>query len=169
MKMTSSEAAKRLRSLEAQIAALKVAEDKSSVFNCASNEKPEDLRPAYDFAKTQAEIAALEGKVRSLKHAINLFNISCTLEGFDGLTIDQALVYIPQVRERKIRLEEMAGRLQRERVSDRFSNANYIDYQIANYDIEEAKAAYQEASDLLASLQLALDKANSTLYLEVED
>ena len=39
---------------------------------------------------------------------------------------------------------------------------------IANYDIEEAVAAYEKASELLSSLQLALDKANTTDTMEID-
>lgn len=52
----------------------------------------ESVRPAYDYAKTQARLEELEGAIRRLKHAINCFNTTQVVDGF-GITIDEMLVY----------------------------------------------------------------------------
>ncbi len=52
----------------------------------------------------------MEAKIRKLKHAINIFNATQTVDGFD-MTIDELLVYIPQLTKRKSKLLEMKSRL----------------------------------------------------------
>lgn len=96
-----------------------------------------------------------------------MFNVTHTLPGFDDLTIDQALVYMPQLREEIRKLSEMSTSLPRERIED--FRSNIVDYSIANYDIDEAVAMYEKASARLTSLQLALDKANTTETIEIDE
>ena len=165
MRYTSSEANKLLKGLEARIADLKRREAKSRSFHAASTEDPEELRPVYDFKETQKQIAALEQDVRTVKHAINVFNVTHTLPGFDDMTIDQALVYLPQLSARVRKLQEMAVALKRERV-DSF-RSNIIDYVIANYDIDDAGRAYHAEQEKLNAVQIALDAANSGDTMEI--
>ena len=166
MRYTSSEANKLLKGLEARIADLKKREIKSRKFNAASTEDIESLRPAYDFEETQRQIAALEHDVRAVKHAINVFNVSHTLPGFDDMTIDQALVYLPQLSGRVKKLQDMAAALPKERVES--YRSNIIDYVIANYDIDDAEQAYHDAQKELRAIQLALDVANTVDTMELD-
>ena len=168
MKYTSAEANKLLKSIEGRIADLERKEELTSSFQVASGEDVESLRPKYDFATTQKELAALEEKMRSVKHAINTFNLTHTLPGFDGLTIDQALVYIPQLTARIRKLRSMSSVLPKQRIVDRYSNAAFVDYSVSNYDIEEAEQAYIEAKELLGSLHLALDRVNTTETMDID-
>ena len=168
MKYTSAEANKLLKSIQGRISDITRKEDLTASFRVASGEDVESLRPQYDFAATQAKLDSLEEKARIVKHAINSFNLTHTLPGFEGLTIDQALVLIPQVMDRISKLRNMAGVLPKQRVSDRYSSANFVDYQVSNYDIEEAEQAYVEAKELLASLHLALDTVNTTETMEID-
>ena len=167
MKYTSAEAGKLVKKLEERMRLLLSTEAKSSVFNAASGEDIESLRPEYDFAKTQKEIEELSSKVRVVKHAINEFNISHTLPGFDDVTIDQALVYIPQLRQRKDILKSMINRLPKERV-DAYIRSNIIDYTIINYDITEVEKAYNEYEEKLSAMQIALDTINATEKMEID-
>ena len=168
MKYTSAEANKLLKGIEGRISDIKRKEDLTSSFRVASGEDVESLRPQYDFAATQKELNSLEEMARIVKHAINAFNLTHTLPGFEGLTIDQALVLIPQVLERVGKLRSMSGVLPKQRIADRYSSANYVDYLVSNYDIEEAERAYIEAKKLLASLHLALDTVNTTETMEID-
>ena len=165
MRYTSSEANKLLRGLEGRIADLKRRENKSRSFNAASTEDPEALRPAYDFEETQKQLDALEHDVRTVKHAINVFNVTHTLPGFDDMTIDQALMYLPQLSNRVRKLQDMAAALPRERVES--FRSNIIDYVIANYDIDDAGKAYHAEQEKLNAVQLALDAANSGDIMEI--
>ena len=111
MKYTSAEAGKLIKKLEDEIRRLQENEAKSATFRAASTEDPESLRPAYDFAETQERIAALQAELRAAKHAVNVFNTTHTLPGFEDLTIDQALVLLPQLNAQKEKLRVMAARL----------------------------------------------------------
>ena len=166
MKYTSAEANKLLKGIEARIDDLKSKEKKSRSFHAASTEDPEALRPEYEFEETQQQIAALENQVRMVKHAINMFNVTHAVPGFDGLTIDQALVYLPQLSNRVSKLKSMAAALPRERVVS--FGSNIIDYEIANYDIAEAEQMYRSEQENLRKLQIAIDRANSDETMEID-
>ena len=169
MKYTSSEANKILKELEARIEELKNRESKSSSFNAASTEDPEILRPAYDFDDVQKKLDALEHDVRTVKHAINVFNVTHNLPGYDDLTIDQALIYLPQLSAKVKKLKHMASALPRERVTETYyRNSSIIDYVIANYDIAAAGRAYHEEQEKLMNIQLALNAANAGEKMEFE-
>ena len=105
MKYTSAEAAKLLRKLNETHAAFKSREEQNTVFVAAIEEILEDARPAYNYEQTQETLAALEQKIRKVKHAINVFNATTQIPGFD-LTIDEVVVRILDIvdaRNRQIR------------------------------------------------------------------
>lgn len=168
MKVTSAEAGKLVKKLEEKISALQALEDKSSVFRVASGEDEELLRPAYDFAECQKKLDSLQADLRKVKHAINVFNTTHTLPGFGDMTVDQALIALPQLSARKMKLANYAARLPRERVQGYASQSNIIDYSVANYRIEDAAAEYDRVSDCLANLQLALDTVNHKEKMEID-
>ena len=169
---TSAEAAKLLKALEEEIKELRADEERMATFNVAVEEDPESVRPEYSYADTQQKLDALSARVRKVKHAINVFNTTHTLPGFNDLTIDQALVYIPQLSNRKETLRKMAAHLPKERVEDsnyRFgSRTSFVDYEVTNYDAIDARAAYDRTADTLAKLQLALDTVNTTETMDIE-
>ena len=167
MKMTSAQAAKELKTLKDQFDALEALENKSKEFIVSIQEDVESVRPHYDFSSRQAELSELEERIRRLKHAINQFNISQEVPGF-GMTIDQMLVYIPQLTARKKKLDRMRKRLPKEREESNFRSGNIIEYRYANYDITLAESEYRRVSEELAKAQNALDALNSTVAFEVE-
>ncbi len=73
------------------------------MFIAAVGEDIESVRPDYNYQETQDALEAVDKKIRLLKHTINCFNTTHMVPGFD-MTIDQILVYIPQLSERKARL-----------------------------------------------------------------
>ena len=167
MKMTSAQAAKELRKLNEQHDAMLKMETKSREFIAAIQEDVETVRPAYDYTTHQTELAELEGKIRALKHAINAFNISQEVPGF-GMTIDQMLVYIPQLTARKKKLDYMRKKLPKERDDPGYGrNNNLVEYQYANYDIALAETDYQKTVDELSAAQNTLDQVNATIEFEV--
>ena len=107
----------------------------------------------------------MEAKIRKLKHAINIFNATQTVDSFD-MTIDELLVYIPQLTKRKSKLLEMKSRLPKERVE---KQSSIIDYTYANYDIAAVEADYEKAADELSRAQLALDAVNQRETFEFEE
>ena len=167
IKMTSARAAKELRRLTDQRDALFNREKKTSVFMAALQEDIESVRPVYSFEETQAELRRIEDSVRRLKHSINQFNLSTAVPGFD-MTIDQMLVYIPQLTERSKRLDKMRSRLPKERADTGFSRSQIIEYCYANYDVKAAEEAYRETAEELARAQNALDIVNATIEFDVD-
>lgn len=166
MKCTSSEANKLLKTLESKRDSIIRIEEKAANFTLAAGEKIEEIRPAYDFKKTQNEISEMNKKIRTVKHAINVFNTSHTVPGFEDMTIDQVLVYLPQLYDRVGRLREMTEALPRERVAS--YRSKIVEYKIANYDVKEVESEYDRARRELNALQLALDAVNSSETIEID-
>ena len=160
MKYTSAQVNKLLKKLNDEYSALLDREQRSRDFRAAMGEDIESVRPAYDYAKTQARLEELEGTIRRLKHAINRFNTTQVVDGF-GITIDEMLVYIPQLTKRKSKLLEMKSRLPKERVEEQYGRQpNIIDYTYTNYDLTAVEADYEKTTDELSRAQLALDTVN---------
>jgi hypothetical protein len=143
-------------------------ENKSRTFTAAIQEDVESVRPTYDFQATQDALVEIEEKIRNLKHTLNCFNSTYVIPEFK-MTIDQMLIYIPQLTSRKKRLDGMRSKLPKERVQSSFGRGtNIIEYDYANYDISKAEEAYTAVSDELARAQNALDTANTTVLFEAE-
>lgn len=103
-----------------------------------------------------------------IKHEINHFNLTHQVPGFD-MTIDQMLIYIPQLTARKSKLSRMRSRLPKERVQSGISRMNgVVEYEYCNYDLKQAEAEYEFVADELARAQNALDMVNSTATFEAE-
>lgn len=167
MLYTSAEAGKLVKKIEDEIKRQVLTERKSYSFIVASGEDVESLRPKYDFSATQKRMDELQEALRVVKHAINQFNLTHTLPDFDGLTIDQALIMLPQLNARKAKYQDMINRLPKERISGIQSRNNLIEYNIANYNIEEVEKAYKELTSHLAKMQLALDTVNTSEKMEI--
>lgn len=165
MQYTSAQAGKLLKSIESKIMTLLEREEKSSCFLISVGEDIEEVRPEYDMEKVQKEIEELQRQVRTVKHAINVFNTTHTLPGYDDLTIDQALIYIPQLTAKMRKFKAMASRLPRERMNS--FRSNLVEYSISNYDVAAAEEAYEKARSELTKMQLALDEVNSTETMEI--
>ena len=165
MQYTSAEAAKLLRGLNEELEAVTDAEEASREFVAAISEDVESVRPQYDFEGTQKEIERLQKEIRKVKHAINVFNTTTVLPEL-GMTIDEALVYIPQLSAQKNKLSRMRNRMAKTREYSRMSSS-IIEYRYANYGIAEADAEFKRVSDLLAKAQTALDVVNNSVKFEI--
>lgn len=166
--ITSAMAAKYLRKLNEEHDALLQKEKKSATYTVSVQEKPEDVRPEYDYAAVQFQLRELEDKIRKVKHAINQFNLTQDVPGFN-MTIDQMLVYIPQLTARKNKLNRLRSRLPKERVQGGMSRmSGIVEYEYSNYDIKQAETDYTVVSDELAKAQNALDAINASVAFFVE-
>ncbi len=166
MKCTSAEAGKMLRKLMEEKSSIEMREHNGKEFLAAVGEDLESVRPEYDFAKTQSALAEVERKIRKLKHALNVFNSTTVIPEFD-MTIDEMLVYIPQLTAKKNKLSSMKDKLPKVREQNRM-NSSILDYRYLNYDVVEVAAEYEKATDTLAKAQNALDAVNMTMTLDIE-
>lgn len=168
MKVTSAQANKLLKKVTEEYEALKLRETQSKDFLASINENPDSIRPKYDFLATQNAIEEYEAKIRKIKHAINVFNTTTLVDGFD-VTVDEMLILIPQLTKQKAKLSEMKARLpkMREKQAGYMRNA-VIDYRYINYDLDEVERKYAEISERLSAAQLALDSVNSTFEFELD-
>ena len=166
MKVTSAEANKILRKYQDDLNRLIAQEKQSAVFTAAVTEDIEAARPDYHISLMQGEIEALQIKIRSLKHAINVFNVTHNPEGFD-MTVDEKLVYIPQLTSMKGKYQGMASRLPKTRRESGYSRSGLIEYEYANYDPAFAQEQLDRVTEELARAHLALDKLNTTETFEI--
>ena len=166
MKYTSAEANKLLRKLNDEKTSVMYREENGKEFLAAVGEDIESVRPKYDFTETQNAIAGIETKIRKLKHAINVFNSTTIIPEFD-MTIDEMLVYIPQLTAAKNKLAIMKDKLPKVREQTRV-NSSILDYRYLNYDVETVTAEYEKVTDTLAKAQNALDSINMNQTLEVD-
>lgn len=164
MLYTSATAAKLLRRLNDDLQRMEMQEENSKCFHAALQEDPESVRPDYDYSATLKEMTMIEQKIRKVKHTINVFNATTVIPEF-GMTIDEMLVYLPQLTRRCARLDVMQNTLPKTRVS---ATDGIIDYRYANYDIEQVRKDLQELSDTLARAQTALDLVNNTVEFEID-
>ena len=168
MKYTSAEAAKLLKKLNEERTNLLLNEQQSSVFVASVGEDAESVRPVYDYTEVQTKLKAVEEKIIKVKHKINVFNTTHKLPDFD-MTIDEILVYIPFLSDKKRKYSEMMNTLPKTRDAATYSrNSSIIDYKYANYDIEAAKADYEKTEAELTRAQLALDKLNTTETFDID-
>ncbi len=171
MEYTSAEAGKLLRKLNEEKNQLESMEQRSSMFNAALGEDVESVRPEYNYAEVQKKLIELDEKIRTVKHTINLFNVTQVVPEFE-MTIDQMLIFIPQLSIRKSKLQEMSMHLPKERETinsfGRNSNSSVIDYRYTNYEIPQVEKDLQEVSELLSKAQTALDVVNNTKKMKIE-
>ena len=166
MKYTSAEAGKLLKKLNDEHASILLREENGKEFLAAVGEDIESVRPGYDFATTQVALNEIETKIRKVKHALNVFNSTTVIPEF-GMTIDEMLVYMPQLTMRKDKLARMKDSLPKVREQTRV-NSSILDYRYLNYGVNEAAAEYDKISDTLSKAQNALDAANMNQTLEID-
>ena len=157
--MTSAEANKYLRKLNEEREALLRREFEAMTFLVALGEDPESARTDYDYGKTQETLKAINQEIRTVKHALNKFNAETKVPEFD-MTIDEMLVYLPQLRQQRDKLFNMKSALPK--IRRKRSDGNLVEYVHINYEIRDALADFEAADELLTRAQTALDKINNT-------
>lgn len=162
--MTSAEANKYLKKLNDERDALLRREYEAKTFIAAVGEDLETARPEYSYRQTRESLEALYREIRSVKHALNQFNTTTEVPGF-GMTIDEMLVYLPQLHLERDKLFEMKTALPK--VRKKRPDGKLIEYVYTNYDIAAAAADFERVDDLLTRAQTALDKVNNTATLEI--
>ena len=105
-------------------------------------------------------------KIRNLKHAINVFNTTTVIPEFN-MTIDEMLVYIPQLSRKKAKLRGMANILPKARYNN-YTKTNIIDYQYINYDLDTVRKDLDAVTEELSNAQLALDSVNHSATIDID-
>ena len=161
--VTSKEANHILRKLYEEKSNFRNKEIDGMEFHAAVGEKIDDVRPDYNFEETKECIEIIDDQILAIKHAINLFN-SSRIVGDTGLTIDQVLIKLGMLTERKQKFARMRS-MQKKRRSQ--ITGNVIDYIYANFDPDDVDMAYEEADAELKHLQTSLDLVNNTVTFEI--
>ena len=161
MKLTSAEANKMIRALKDQYRLLFSQEENVVSFIAATTENVEEVRPSYSYEETAAKYDEIERKIRKIKHALNVFNATTKVDGFD-MTIDEMLVFLPQATDR---LRKLSGMLAKPENTGR---TNIIEYEYLNYDLEKVRQDYDALMDRKSRALSALDVLNNTVQFEVE-
>ena len=165
MKLSSKDANKMLKGFEQEVYDLLAKENYTRCFTAATTESKEDVRPEYNYESTQKQVAELQQKIRKIKHAINVFNTTTMVDGFN-MTIDEMLIYIPQLNKHVQKLQRMKNT---ESVTRHVHHSsNIIDYSYINYDLDKVTYDYKQASEELNRAHLTLDKINITKEFEVD-
>ncbi len=168
MKLTSAQASKVLRKLNEELKTLQVREENTKSFIASIEEDIESVRPDYDYASMQTEQKNIEFKIRKLKHALNVFNTTQIIPEYN-ITIDEMLVYLPQLTKQCSKLSSMKDALPKTRNNQGYyHNSSIIDYRYANYDPKQAEEDYFSLNNELAKAQTALDIVNNTVEFEVD-
>lgn len=166
MRFTSASANKYLNQLNAEKDLIVSRERDVATFTAATVENVDEVRPEYNFEDTQTKLFNLEKTIIKVKHALNVFNTTTTIELSDKvLTLDAALVYMSILNARISKFERMAKVEQKRSYS--YTNGLIV-YAYANYPVEIAKTLLETSQLKLHELQLALDKVNNTVEFEVD-
>ncbi len=168
MKYTSAAANKRIKKLNEEKALYLSKEQTSSSYVAAVDENP--VIPEFDYKANSAAIARIDAETVKLKHAINLNNALAKID-VDGtvMSVDEILIRMAQLNSRIYMLDDLRKALPKARVDTTGVRGAKPEYRYANYDIEQAKADYEQASELIMRMQLALDKYNQTFEFEVDE
>ena len=170
MKITSAYANKLLKQLNEEKDYWVRLEAESCFYDAAEGETP--VIPEYDYESVRETIRELDRKTVVIKHALNKSNALAEIP-VNGriLSVDEILVTMAQLTNRKYTLDSMRRRLPKERLQLRAVSGtrNAVpEYRFANYDIEIAKQDFDRISEEILQLQMALDLYNQTEQFEVE-
>lgn len=163
MRVNSDTANKLVRQLNAARNRLLLQEQAVKTYSYLQDETP--YIPAYSFAETREKLNRMNEAILTLKHAINVFNTTTVLTGTET-TIDMALVQLPMLSTQVSCLENMCNIPEKTRTINLY--AKTAEYTCSNFDTNEAKAAYREASEKLMALQDKLNTANLAAYFDVD-
>jgi hypothetical protein len=167
--MTSAYANKMLKSLEEEKTFWVNKEEASSTYVAAINEEP--VVPEYDYAEVAATIAALDEKIATIKHTLNVTNATAKVQvGNAEMSIDSILIKMAQLNKRKVVLDQMRKQLPKTREEQRsYMSRNAVpEYRYINYDLELIKKEFESVSRTIMEMQMALDKYNQTAQFEVD-
>ena len=169
VKMTSAYANKVIRKLNEDKGFWRRKESESCMYVAALDEEP--VIPDYDYSAVAANIQEIDDQIVKIKHAVNVSNLTSEVEvGGHKLTVDQILVKMAQLNQRKAVLDDLRKQEPKTRINSVTYSARRIvpEYRYINYDLEVIKKDYERIDKELAEMQIALDKYNQTYEFEVD-
>lgn len=166
-KFTSASANKYLKSLQEEKDFLLATEKGTCEYTCAAGEEADP--PLYSYNDTSQALDEIDEKMLLVRHAIHQFNIQ-TLLPQHGISIDEALIRMAQLSNKKSRLSSLRRKAQKARNRGGFfmRETTVVEYTYANYDVEKAGTDYKEVCSKIEALQLELDLINQTHSFEIE-
>ncbi len=169
MKMTSAYANKLIKKLREDKDFWRNKEINSCTYIASVEEEP--VIPEYDFAEVSANITDIDEKIVKIKHAINVSNSVNTISACDReMTIDEALVRMAQLNQRKAFLDDLRKKEPQTRVYAGYSSRRNSapEYEYINYDLALVKDEYDRVDREISAIQIALDRYNLTVEFEVD-
>lgn len=105
-----------------------------------------------------------------IKHAVNCSNVSTSLTLSSGrvLTVDQALVVMAQLSQRKQQLDILAQASAQGAQQRPLRRSGATEYTCINYDLADVRKAYEAISAEIMEIQMKLDQLNQTVTFDVE-
>lgn len=161
MKMCNSEAMKAVKELEQKKKNLLYTENSRSAVSYKEGEKK--VTTNYNYAETRKAIAEINGRIRAIKHALAVCNCTAKIDDFD-ITIGEALVYLAQLNAEYSQLDDLSDR---NKLSRRITANGVLEYTECLYDPDEVMKEMEELHAKICKLQVAIDRANLTNYIEV--
>lgn len=168
MKITSAYANKLLRSLEEEKEYWLNKEETSSFYVASIQETP--VIPEYNYEEVAKEISVIDEKIATIKHTLNLTNALAKVKVIDEeMSVDTILIKMAQLNKRKAILDQMRKQLPKSRQDSGYMSRNtVIEYRYINYDLDLIKKEYEIISEKIMQMQMALDKYNQTVEIEVD-
>lgn len=161
MKVCNSEAMKLIKELEERKKLLLYTEVNRSRVSYKEGEQPQATK--YSYTATRKEVAEIDEKIRKIKHALAVSNCTVKVDDFD-ITIGEALVYLAQLNAEYRRLDDLSGY---DRLSRRITANGVLEYTACLYDPEKAEKDQKALYTKICKLQVAIDRANLTNFIEI--
>ena len=160
MKICLTEAMKFIKELEQEKQQLTEYEDRYCKVSYREGE-PVSVSD-YDYAETREKIDGLDMRVLAVRSALAKAN--CTVMADEKLTIAEALVYLAQLQKKREQLEFLSRQRQ---LSRRITENGTLEYTKCTYDVAKAAADLADVRRGINRIQMAIDRANLTNYIEV--
>ena len=125
------------------------------------------LDVSYDYEKMSNNLDWYDNEIRRLKVLLANSNNTTIVEGFD-MNLNEALIYLAQLKLKEKRLNNMSNREQfyRGHCSIFGKSTDCVEYTKALYDVEKASNDLKEIKDTIIALQMAIDRTNLSNMIE---
>lgn len=162
MKMCHSEVIKYIKELESKKNVLLRQERNDCTYTY--QDENSKIVPPYSYEQTRKAVDALDAKIRHLRHVLAVANSKVTVDDFD-VTIGEALVMLAQLQNKCEILSAMSSNQQ---ISQHSTYSGKMEITVCNYNVEQALKDYEALRITINRLQVAIDRANLTNFVEVD-